>query len=115
LALVDRGYKGRKTILGVEIMMPGTGKGKTAYEKIRYRARFRRRAAVEPVIGHLKSDYRMLRNYLKVVEGDMINTIMAAVAFNMMKRLRQIRDAIYFVLDLLTGSWPVKHAIVQNY
>jgi IS5 family transposase len=115
VALVDRGYKGRKTILGVEIMMPGTGKGKTAYEKIRDRARFRRRAAVEPVIGHLKSDYRMLRNYLKGVEGDMINTIMAAVAFNMMKRLRQIRDAIYFVLDLLTGNWSVKYATVQNY
>ncbi len=115
LALVDRGYKGRKTILGVEIMMPGTGKGKTAYEKIRDRARFRRRAAVEPVIGHLKSDYRMLRNYLKGVEGDMINTIMAAVAFNMMKRLRQIRDAIYFVLDLLTCNWSVKYATVLVY
>ena len=57
-------------------MMPATGKGKTAYEKIRDSARLRRRAAVEPVIEHLKSDYRMLRNYLKGVEGDMINTIM---------------------------------------
>jgi len=112
LALVDRGYKGRKTVLGIKIMMPGTGKGKTAYEKLRDRARFRRRAAVEPVIGHLKNDYRMLRNYLKGVEGDMINTIMAATAFNMMKRLRQIRDAIYFVLDLLTGYWPIKYATV---
>jgi IS5 family transposase len=77
-------------------MMPGTGKGKTAYEKIRDRARFRRRASVEPFIGHLKNDYRMLRNYLRGVKGDMINTIMAATAFNMMKRLRQIRDAIFF-------------------
>ncbi len=88
--------------------MPGTGKGKTAYKKIRDRARFRRRAAVEPVIGHLKSDYRMLGNYLKSVEDDMISTFMAAVAFNMMKRLRQIREAIYFVLDLLTDYWPMK-------
>jgi IS5 family transposase len=96
-------------------MMPGTGKGKTASEKQRDRARFRRRAAVEPVIGHLKSDYLMLRNYLKGVEGDMINTIMAAVAFNMMKRLRQIRNAIYFVLDLLTGNWSVKYATVLIY
>jgi len=115
VVLVDRGYKGRKSVLGVEIMMPGTGKGKTAYEKHRDRARFRRRAAVEPVIGHLKNDYRMLRNYLKGVEGDMINTIMAATAFNMMKRLRQIRDVIYFVLDLLTGYWPIKYATVQIY
>jgi len=45
----------------------------------------------------------------------MINTIMAAVAFNMMKRLRQIRDAIYFVPDLLTGSWSIKYATVQDY
>jgi IS5 family transposase len=115
VALVDKGYKGRRTILGVEIKMPGSGKGKTAYEKHRDRTRFRRRAAIEPFIGHLKSDYRMLRNYLKGVEGDMINTIMAAVAFNMMKRLRQVRDAIYFVLDLLTGYWPIKYATVQNY
>jgi transposase, IS5 family len=115
LALVDKGYKGRKTILGVEIKMPGSGKGKTAYEKHRDRARFRRRAAIEPFIGHLKSDYRMLRNYLKGVEGDMINTIMAAVAFNMMKRLRQIRDAIYFVLDLLTGNLPRKYATILIY
>ncbi len=37
------------------------------------------------MLGHLKSDYLMLRNYLKGVDGDRINTIMAAVAFNMMK------------------------------
>lgn len=53
-ALVDRGYMERKTILGVEILMPGTDKGKTAYEELMDRARFRRWATVEPVIGHLK-------------------------------------------------------------
>jgi len=47
--------------------MPGGSKGKTAYEKHKDRARFRRQAAVEPVMGHLKSDYCMLRNYLKGV------------------------------------------------
>jgi IS5 family transposase len=95
--------------------MPGTGKGKTAYEKHKDRLRFRRRASIEPVIGHLKSDHLMLRNYLKGVEGDMINTIMAAVAFNMIKRLRQIRNAIYFVLDFLTDYWPMKYSTVGNY
>jgi hypothetical protein len=73
------------------------------------------RAAVKPVIRYLKSDYRMLRNYLKGVEGYMINSIMAAVAFNIIKKLRQIRDAIYFVLDLLTDNWPVKYATVMIY
>jgi len=88
VALFDRVYKGRKIILGVEIKIPDTGKGYTVYEKHRDRVRFRRIVAVEPVIGQLKSDYLMPRNYLKGVEGDMINTIMAAVAFNIMKRLR---------------------------
>ncbi|MBE0668616.1 MAG: IS5 family transposase, partial [Bacteroidales bacterium] len=115
VALVDRGYKGRKDVLGVEIKIPGSGKGKTAYEKVRDRARFRRRAAVEPVIGHLKSDYRMLRNYLRGVEGDMINTIMAAASFNMMKKLRQIRNAIYFVLDQLARYWSVKYMTLKIY
>ncbi|HPX54231.1 MAG TPA: hypothetical protein PLO80_08120 [Bacteroidales bacterium] len=89
--------------------------GKTDYEKHKDRVRFRRRASVEPVIRHLKSDYLMPGNYLKGVEGVMINTIMAVVAFNMMKRLRQIRDVICFVPDLLTGSWSVKYATVKNY
>jgi hypothetical protein len=33
VALVERGYNRRKTILGVEIRVPGTGKASTAYEK----------------------------------------------------------------------------------
>jgi transposase, IS5 family len=115
VTLVDRGYKGCKTILGEEIKMPGTGRGKTAYEKLKDRARFRRRATVEPVVGHLKSDYRMLGNYLKGVESAMINTIMAAVAFNMMKRLRQIRYATYFVLDLLFGCGTEPYRTVLVY
>jgi hypothetical protein len=45
----------------------------------------------------------MLRNYLRGVEGDMINTIMAAVAFNMMKRLRQglLRKSDYSGIRLI--------------
>ena len=45
--------------------------------------KFRKRAGIEPVIGHLKSDHRMMRNYLKGTLGDVINTLMAAVAYNM--------------------------------
>ena len=41
-----------------------------------------RRAAIEPVIGHLKSNYRMGRNYLKGVVGDQINVLLAAAAMN---------------------------------
>ena len=78
VALVDRCLKSRRTILRVEIMVSDSCKGKTSYEKLKGRALFSRRAAVEPVIGHLKIDYRMLRNYPKGAEDDMLNTIMAA-------------------------------------
>jgi hypothetical protein len=57
----------------------------------------------------------MLRDYPKGVEGDMINTIYATASFNMMKKQRQIRDAINFVLKLLTGKWPVKYNIFTIY
>ena len=40
---------------------------------------------------------------------------MAAPVFNMMKRLRQIRDAIYYVQDLLTCNWPVEYPTVIIY
>lgn len=44
---------------------------------------FQKRAGIEPVIGHLKSDHRMMQNYLKGTRGDVINTLMAAAAYNM--------------------------------
>ena len=47
------------------------------------RKKFQKRAGIEPVIGHLKSDHRMIRNFLKGTRGDAINTLMAAAAYNM--------------------------------
>ncbi len=47
--------------------------------------KFKRRAAIEPIIGHMKSDYRMERNYLKGFKGDEINLLLSATAFNLKK------------------------------
>src|SRR4030066_1428977 len=114
-ALVDRGCQGRKSILGVNIKIPGSGKGKTAYKKRKERERFRRRASIEPIIGHLKQDHRMLRNYLKGVEGDMINTLLAGAAFNMMKMLRKIREYIICVLNELIEKLVRNYQVLINY
>ena len=48
----------------------------------------KRRAAIEPVFGHLKSDNRMSRNHLKGTEGDKINALLCACGFNFRKLLR---------------------------
>jgi IS5 family transposase len=46
------------------------------------RREMRRRAAIEPVIGHLKNDHRMRRNHLKGRHGDRINAVLAAAGYN---------------------------------
>jgi len=43
---------------------------------------YKARAGTEPVIGHIKHNHRMLRNYLKGTLSDKVNTIMAATGFN---------------------------------
>jgi IS5 family transposase len=48
----------------------------------------RRRSAVEPVIGHLKSEHRRGRNYLWHRKGDATNAILAAVGYNFRRRIR---------------------------
>jgi IS5 family transposase len=48
----------------------------------------KRRAAVEPSIGHLKSEHRLERNRLKGTAGNEINAILAAAAMNFQKLLR---------------------------
>jgi transposase, IS5 family len=48
----------------------------------------RRRSAVEPVIGHLKSEHRMGRNYLWHRNGDAANAVLAAVGYNFRRLIR---------------------------
>lgn len=86
--IVDRGYRGAKSGMDTEVLIPSTGKGKSPGTRQKERKKFRRRAAIEPIIGHLKHDFRMLRSYLKGHLGDEINAMMAAAALNMKKWMR---------------------------
>lgn len=51
----------------------------------------RRRSAVEPVIGHLKSEHRMGRNYLWYHQGDAINAVLAAAGYNFRRLIQWLR------------------------
>jgi len=85
-ATCDRGYRGVKEVDGTAICIPDKPlKRDSKYQKEQKRKKFRRRAAIEPVIGHLKSDHRLVRNYLKGFIGDEINLLLAAAAFNFKK------------------------------
>ena len=48
----------------------------------------RRRSAIEPIIGHLKSECRLERNRLKGVAGDQLNAILAGCGLNFRKLLK---------------------------
>ena len=79
-----------------QISIPGTVlKRDTKKQLEAKRIKFRRRAAIEPVIGHLKSDHRMARNYLKGFKGDEINLLLAASAFNLKKWINIYFYALY--------------------
>ena len=93
VAVVDRGYRGRKQVNGVKILSPKRLPEKaTAYLKQKMRKLFRARAGIEPIIGHIKHDHRMERNYLSGGIGDNMNTILAATGFNMMKMLKRLKS-----------------------
>jgi IS5 family transposase len=84
--IYDRGGKGKSEIKGVIISTPGKAKKTDSnYCKQKKRKRFRSRAGIEPIIGHLKTDYRMAQNYLWGEKGIQINALMAAAAWNLKK------------------------------
>ena len=66
----------------------------------------RRRAAVEPVIGHLKNEHRMDRNYLHHRDGDANNAILAAVGYNFSLLLRWLRFLLRMILAALSATLP---------
>jgi hypothetical protein len=79
--------------------LKGLANDRVFTRKKKARKRFRSRAGIKHIIGHLRSDYRLMRNYLKGNLGDSINLLLAAAAFNFKKLMRQLHD--YFLLFFL--------------
>jgi len=102
VVITDRGYRGRKKMGETYIVTPYTAPN-IQDDKLREEARrrFRQRAGIEPVIGHLKSDHRLKRNFLKGFVGDQINVLMAAAAFNFRKWMRLIIFCFYWLRSIL--------------
>ena len=112
--IYDRGGKGIKEIGSTKILTPDYRplKRDTAYQKRNKRKKFRRRAAIEPVIGHLKTDFRMHQNYLWGVKSPQINAFLAATGWNLKKMMKQLKteiknllpNIIELVFSILTNS-----------
>jgi IS5 family transposase len=89
-AFVDRGYRGKEHHPeNAEVRIAGQHKASRALKK-----HFKRRNAIEPVIGHEKQDHGLGRNHLKGKEGDRINALLAGCGFNLRKLLRAFSCAL---------------------
>jgi len=87
--LADAGYRGHNAPGIYKLRVFTTGQKRRVTPAIK--RQMKRRAAVEPVIGHLKSGHRMGRNYLAHAQGDAINPILAATGYNFRLILKWIR------------------------
>ncbi|NVH78342.1 transposase, partial [Paraburkholderia sp. JPY432] len=96
VAIVDRGYKG-VAVDGVKIYHPGLRRGITRG----LRAMIRRRSAIEPAIGHMKTDGKLDRNWLKGALGDAMHAVMCGAGHNLRMILRKLRLLCAFILTAL--------------
>lgn len=83
---VDLGYRGHD-VTDVEVFKARQNRGVTRS----IRRELKRRNAIEPIIGHIKNDGLMQRNYLKGTEGDAINVILCGAGQNLRLILRHLR------------------------
>ena len=64
----------------------------------------RRRSAVEPVIGHAKSEHRVGRNYLAGTYGDAANAVLAAAGYNFRRLLQWLVFLLSVILTALSAA-----------
>ena len=102
---VDKGYRGHKIeAAATKVHISGMGRRDIPAS---LKKRKRRRSAVEPKIGHLKSENRMARCYLAGFAGDQLNAILAGAGSNFRKILRRLRifARIYKGWRILVRTW----------
>jgi IS5 family transposase len=103
LAVVDRGYRGHG-IEATRVLISGTRRGLTPLlAKL-----LKRRSAIEPEIGHMKSDGRLSRCSLKGTIGDAIFAVLCGCGHNIRKILTHIRARLVAIIVLLLAGISAK-------
>ncbi len=94
---VDKGYRGHNHPHKFRVWISGQVRRVTKA----IRREMKRRAAVEPVIGHVKADHRMERNYLKGRDGDRANAVLAAAGYNFSLLIRWFKALLRALIAAL--------------
>ena len=105
--VTDAGYRGHKAPKDrhFKVYVAGMKRGLTKTIK----GFFKRRAAVEPVIGHTKNEHRMGRNYLAHAAGDANNAVLAATGYNFSLLLKWLRVLCPWMIARLYAIVPTNH------
>ena len=101
----DRGYRGQGKSGDTAVVIPDTPKQTDSqYVKSKRHKLFCKRAGIEPVIGHCKSDHRLGRNFYKGLFGDSINVMLAAAGFNFKRAIRLLFCPFRSIANWLFGD-----------
>jgi transposase, IS5 family len=106
--LADAGYKGHNAPKEhkFKVYTQGQKRGVTpAIKRL-----MRRRAAIEPVIGHCKNDHRLGRNFLAHREGDAINAVLVAAGYNFRRLIQWLRLLFAMILKATGDSQKPRFA-----
>ena len=108
LAVVDRGYRGHG-VQSTRVLVSGTRRGLTP----RLTRLLRRRSAIEPEIGHMKSDGRLARCALKGTFGDALHAVLCGCGHNIRKILTHLRALLFALLASLIQAMgqPDHHSV----
>ena len=93
-AYVDKGYRGHDAPRPLRVFISGQKRGVHGVIK----RELRRRSAIEPVIGNMKSDGHLGRNYLKGRHGDQVNAVLSAIGHNLRLILNWLRLHLCLIL-----------------
>jgi len=118
-AFMDRGYRGISQVRGTKIEIPKPfNKQLNNYQQQQLKNGFKRRAAIEPKIGHLKTDHRLSRNFYKGIKGDNINVMLAAAAMNFKRMMniwkKMFFDLVYRLLEILIQTFIMPKLILNK-
>ena len=102
MAICDLGYRGHNDEGRCDVQIVNRFRKRASRSLRRW---WNRRSAIEPVIGHCKSEHRMNRNQLRGSLGDELNVIFAAAGFNIRKLMRAFALFLYQFFKLALIQW----------
>ena len=109
-AYVDKGYRGHDAPNPLRVFRSGQKRGVHGQIK----RELRRRSAIEPVIGHLKEDGHLGRNFLKGRHGDQANAVLSAIGYNFRLILKWLRRLWPQILEGIIRSMSAQNPEIER-